>query len=141
MVLVALVILPQTDIAKTFLLEQTEQLIGQDIQVKKIDLTLFPSPHLQLVDVEIKNLNPDLEYLKAQLFDVEILLLPLFYRTVVVKRLILERPEVIIRLLKKKKKLYSGVQKCLNLCGLVEFAKYKPNLELLGVIISTNLSG
>jgi len=105
---VALVILPQTDIAKTFLLEQTEQLIGQDIQVKKIDLTLFPSPRLQLVDVEIKNLNPDLEYLKAQLFDVEILLLPLFLRTVVVKRLILERPEVIIRLLKKKKKLSSA---------------------------------
>jgi len=32
-----------------------------------------------------------------------------------------------IKLLKSKKKPFTNVQKCLNLCGLVEFAKYKPN--------------
>lgn len=87
--------------AKTFLLKQTEQLIGQQIRVQKIELALLPSPRLQLVDVEIKNINAHLEYLNARFLDVEILLLPLFLRTVVVKRLILEQPEVIVRLLEK----------------------------------------
>jgi hypothetical protein len=103
LVFVALVILPQTEMAKTFLLEQTEQLIGQEIRVQKIELALLPSPRLQLVDVEIKNINAHLEYLNARFLDVEILLLPLFLRTVVVKRFILEQPEVTVRLLKKKK--------------------------------------
>jgi len=32
-----------------------------------------------------------------------------------------------IRLLKSRKQGHIKVQKCLNLCGLVEFAKYKPD--------------
>jgi hypothetical protein len=102
LVFVALVMLPQTDMAKTFLLEQTKQLIGQDIRVQKIDLALLPSPRLQLVDVEIKNINAHLEYFNAQFLEIEILLLPLFLRTIVVERFILEQPEVTVRLLDKK---------------------------------------
>ncbi|MBT3407168.1 hypothetical protein HN415_00635, partial [Candidatus Woesearchaeota archaeon] len=40
-----------------------------------------------------------------------------------------------IRLLKKKKQPFSNSQKCLNLCGLVEFAKYEPNTEDFSAIV------
>jgi len=40
-----------------------------------------------------------------------------------------------LRLLKSKKKPYKDAQKCLSLCGLVEFARYKPNKKDFSDII------
>jgi HEPN domain-containing protein len=41
-----------------------------------------------------------------------------------------------IRLLKKNKVPYENTQKCLSLCSLVEFAKYKPNKKDFDEILS-----
>ena len=99
----ALIILPQTEIAKTFLLERTRELIGKDIQLKKLDLVVWPSPRLQLFDLEIIDVSEPIRNFKVQVLDVEILLLPLFSRTLAVKRFVLERPEITVRILDKKK--------------------------------------
>ena len=40
-----------------------------------------------------------------------------------------------IKLLKKKRKPFTNSQKCLNLCGLVEFAKYEPNKKDFSAIV------
>ena len=87
---------------KTFLLEQIKQLIGKDIRIQNIDLTVLPSPRLQLFEIEIKNVSGQLEYFSTQFLDVEILLLPLFLRTIVVERLILEQPNLTVRLIEKE---------------------------------------
>ena len=101
-VIVALTVLPRTEFGQTLFLDQVKEHFGHDIQMKQFSFAILPRPSLQLVDVEVTNVNPNLESFKARLLDAEIYLLPLFFRTIILKQLTLEQPELMIQLSHKK---------------------------------------
>ena len=96
--LAALILLPQTDMAKTFLLKQARKYLGNDLQIEHMNLAILPTPHLRLSNVKVKNVHPTLESFSAQSLEVEVSALPLLARTIVLTRLVIHDPQVIVNL-------------------------------------------
>lgn len=83
---------------KAPLLKIVQNQIGREIQFETMDLDLFPNPRMELSGLVLEQRNIDQISFQANQIDVELLWLPLLLKgSVVIKRGLIEQPEIILR--------------------------------------------
>ncbi|MEW6543592.1 MAG: AsmA-like C-terminal domain-containing protein [Nitrospirota bacterium] len=85
------------DSLKDLLLPQVEAQIGRKIEVGEARFAIFPRIHLDLSDVVVRDVDPSRPFFKAKRLDLVLRSTPLMRLRVVVKRLLIDQPEITLR--------------------------------------------
>jgi len=80
-----------------FVLEQLEESLGRQIEVRHVKFVIFPSLRVELSQVAIHDPASEQVVLTAKRVDMVVRLLPLFRKQIVGKRLLIEEPTLTLR--------------------------------------------
>lgn len=85
------------DYIQDFFLYQIEQQLGRKLDVRVVRLVVFPSIRLELKDAVVFEPDGTTPFVKAERIDAVLRFWPLLQRQVIGKRLLVERPDIVLR--------------------------------------------
>lgn len=85
------------DYIKDFFLYQIEQQLGRKLDVRVVRLVVFPSIRLELKDAVVFEADGTTPFVRAERIDAVLRFWPLLQRQVIGKRLLVERPDIVLR--------------------------------------------
>ncbi len=88
---------PAAQQLKAFFLEEIERNIGRKVEVRDVNLKVFPRIQLEMYDVTVRDIDESQPFLTAKRWDLVLRLLPLFWGEVAGKRLTIEEPQLYLR--------------------------------------------
>lgn len=82
---------------RALLIEQAERQLGRKVEMKEAHVEVFPYVRMALDDVVIREIDGTTQFLFADHFFIDLRIFPLLQRKVLAKRILLDRPKVVIR--------------------------------------------